>query len=267
MMKDSPTCSSIVNKYNRCEGITGALSNLLNLLLPHLNKHDDDFTVTFNHLIAMTIWCKNNMKKMERLAIIGYSRHACRNHMRREEGISQLPIEVKQFIERLPNWRTKMTHELLHENYGVNEISKFDRYAFGVSDFAHLPHINKIVYYSAFVHQIRLVVYLFNPCAIQIAQIITTIAFGNSLIVFYPMLSKLLRKGKLPKDHLCYAYVHDAFLLGFNQMNCPQFMQHQATFSPRQKRGSIEAIADAIINVMHMALRKDNKLQNAIESD
>ena len=255
MMKQNPTCKSIFDEDNRCEGITGALSGLLKLLLPHLDKHDDDLTISFNHLIAMTMWYENDMKQMERLAILGYSRLACRNHMRREQGIVQLPIDIKEFIQQLPLWRTKMTHEVLHENYGDIEYSKFDRFAFGISYFARLPHMNKTVYYSSFVHQIRRVLYHFKPCAIQIAQIITTIVFGNGPIVFYAVLSKWLRDGSLPKEHLCYAYVHDAFFLGFDHMNCPEFMRHKVTFSPRQKCGNIEAICDAIIDVMHMALR------------
>ena len=170
--------------------------------------------------------------------------------MRREQGLSQLPIDVKTFIDSLPEDRRHFSADLLREDYGETEQSKKPLYVYGICYFARLPNMNKCVYYSGYVHQIRSVMEKFKPCKNQIAQIVATIAFGNGLIVFFAVTSLWLQCGCLPRGHLSYAFVTDAFKIGFDHMNSPEFMCHQATFSPRQKRKNIQWICDAIVNVI-----------------
>ena len=102
-------------------------------------------------------------------------------------------------------------------NYAKDEIhqSKFEMNKFGIQYFARVPHLDKNVYYSAFVHQLWRIMEIFEPSVSQVAQMLAMIEFGNGPIVFYVVTTKWILDGFLPKKQLCYAYINDAFKMGF----------------------------------------------------
>ena len=241
------------------------MSDKKNTIDPHLDPNNDDETPSYEFLISLATWTTKNGRSDKQIAVIGYSRIACRNHMRREEGLAQLPIDVKAFIYNLPEYPTEFSAKILREDYGDTEKSKKAPYEYRICYFARLPHMNKCVYYSGYVHQVRTIMEKFKPCKNQIAQIIATIAFGNGPMVFVAVTSFWLQRGCLPKTHLSYAFIHDAFKLGFDHMNSPEFMRHQATFSPHQKRKNIQWICETIVDVIEMGAKEKTKFHELLE--
>ncbi len=156
MMSSKPTTAALKRCKNRCEAITIAMSTILTLIIAHVDKFNDDITPSFNYLISLSWWLKGT-SGFERFAVLGYSRNGCGYHMKCEEGIVQLQNDVKNFIPRLSEWRKTHSHRLLDINYAKDEViwSKYENNKFGIQYFARIPHLNKSVYYSVFVHQLR----------------------------------------------------------------------------------------------------------------
>ena len=128
---------------NRIEALRVALSNEDNMVLPHVDSHND-VSENFQGVINYSCWLKDSTGKWWRLSIIGYSRKSCAGSIRRRDLYMPLVERIVTFYKELPEERKLITTKLL--DFGSHTKDKTKDPAKRL-----LPHANKCVFYAVFV--------------------------------------------------------------------------------------------------------------------
>jgi hypothetical protein len=128
---------------NRIEALRVALSNEDNMVLPHVDSHND-VSENFQGVINYSCWLQQSTGKWWRLSIIGYSRKACAGSIRRRDLYMPLVERIVYFYNQLPEERKSITPQLLdfqsHDQKNTTDPAKRLK-----------PHSNKCVFYGIYV--------------------------------------------------------------------------------------------------------------------
>jgi hypothetical protein len=97
---------------NRIEALRVALSNEENMVLPHVDSHND-VSKNFQGVVNYSCWLQQSDGKWWRLSIIGYSRKSCAGSIRRRDLYMPLVERIVEFYHEMPEERRSITPKLL----------------------------------------------------------------------------------------------------------------------------------------------------------
>jgi hypothetical protein len=125
---------------NRIEALRVALTNESHLLACHADDKND-LTENFQGVITYSKWFLLSDGQWWRLTIIGYSRKSIAGFFRRRDLYAPLVERIADYYEQLPKERKVIDSSLLNFEEDSKRI---------------LPHVEKSVFYSIFVHCLSL---------------------------------------------------------------------------------------------------------------